>query len=147
MGPVRLDPSCSLKPGYPSHCKVTMPCGDLKVSVCTPVIYASADFDRIQTDPPATAIIELGSRFCAQQLQSSTTSCLLRQCCSVNKLCISDLLHCGNDPRVHWCGVCSEGFLPTMQVQPSQLPMIVGSGRVAIRRALFSCAGRSPSIN
>jgi len=28
--------------------------------------------------------------------------------------------------------------LPTMKAQPSQLPKIVGSGRVTTRRALFS---------
>jgi hypothetical protein len=38
------------------------------------------------------------------------------------------------------------GFLPTMMLQLSQLPMIVGSGRVAIRRALFSCLRRLNSI-
>jgi hypothetical protein len=45
---------------------------------------------------------------------------------------------------VFWLYV--SGFLPTMTSQPSQLPMIVGSGRVAIRRALFSCLRRFNSI-
>jgi hypothetical protein len=35
----------------------------------------------------------------------------------------------------------SRGFLPTMRLQPSQLPKIVGSGRVTSRRALFCCSG------
>jgi len=37
------------------------------------------------------------------------------------------------------CGLYEPGFLPTMKFQLSQLPMIVGSGRVTSRRALFSC--------
>lgn len=64
----------------------------------------------------------------------------------VDNLCVNDLLHSGNDPSMRWLQPSVLGFLPTMRVQPSQLPMIVGSGRVAIRRALFSCARRFPSI-
>lgn len=59
---------------------------------------------------------------------------------TVNKLCIKSLLHLGNSPQMQWLGLSRAGFLPTMKIQLSQLPMIVGSGRVAIRRALFSCA-------
>jgi hypothetical protein len=65
---------------------------------------------------------------------------------AVNKLCVSFLLQRGNDPRMRWSGLFGMAFLPTMKLQPSQLPMIVGSGRVAIRRALFSCARLSHPI-
>lgn len=58
----------------------------------------------------------------------------------VGNVCISILLQRGNDPHMRWSGLFGMAFLPTMKLQPSQLPMIVGSGRVAIRRALFSCA-------
>jgi len=58
----------------------------------------------------------------------------------VNKLCIEFLLlRCNNAWRL-FDGLCFLGFLPTMNFQLSQLPMIVGSGRVKIRRALFSCS-------
>jgi hypothetical protein len=49
------------------------------------------------------------------------------------------LLLGGNDLSDADQGLHVNGFLPTMKLQPSQLPMIVGSGRVVIRRALFSC--------
>jgi hypothetical protein len=56
----------------------------------------------------------------------------------VNKLCIEFLLlRCNNSFRL-FDGLRFFGFLPTMNFQLSQLPMIVGSGRVKIRRALFS---------
>ena len=57
----------------------------------------------------------------------------------VNKLCIKFLLHLGNFHWVQFNGLFWMAFLPTIKLQLSQLPMIVGSGRVAIRRALFSC--------
>jgi hypothetical protein len=47
------------------------------------------------------------------------------------------LLHC-NAPVVRVCGLSQTAFLPTMKLQLSQLPKIVGSGRVRFRRALFS---------
>jgi hypothetical protein len=37
----------------------------------------------------------------------------------------------GNDPLTRWFGLSEQAFLPTMRLQPSQLPKIVGSGRVA----------------
>jgi hypothetical protein len=43
-----------------------------------------------------------------------------------------------NDCNMTVLGLYAMGFLPTMKLQLSQLPMIVGSGRVIIRRALFS---------
>jgi hypothetical protein len=39
--------------------------------------------------------------------------------------------------------MCVLSFLPTMKFQLLQLPLLVGSGRVSGRRALFSCL--SPS--
>ena len=65
---------------------------------------------------------------------------------TVDKLLINFLLHPGHSPRMHADGLFPAGFLPTMKLQLSQLPMIVGSGRVAIRRALFSCVLRFNSI-
>ena len=56
---------------------------------------------------------------------------------AVHKLCIKSLLHHGNFPQIPEGGLFQLAFLPTMKLQPSQLPMIVGSGRVATRRALF----------
>lgn len=66
--------------------------------------------------------------------------------CLVYKLLIKLLLHPGNSPQMQSDGLFPLGFLPTMKLQLSQLPMIVGSGRVAIRRALFSCVLRFNSI-
>ncbi|NBY69428.1 MAG: hypothetical protein EBQ58_11595 [Betaproteobacteria bacterium] len=57
----------------------------------------------------------------------------------VNKLLISFLLQACNDLQRDILGLYVSGFLPTMKSQLSQLPLIVGSGRVLIRRALFSC--------
>jgi len=57
----------------------------------------------------------------------------------VNKLCISFVLQACNDLHRLVLGLYELGFLPTMKSQLSQLPLIVGSGRVLIRRALFSC--------
>lgn len=65
---------------------------------------------------------------------------------TVYKLLIRSLLHPGNSPWMQSDGLFTAGFLPTMKLQLSQLPMIVGSGRVAIRRALFSCVLRFNSI-
>eukprot|EP01041_Mallomonas_annulata_P016228 gene16228-34012_t len=62
---------------------------------------------------------------------------------TVNKLCIKSLLQTGNSPSVQSGGLFQAAFLPTMKLQLSQLPMIVGSGRVATRRALFSCGNFS----
>jgi hypothetical protein len=39
-------------------------------------------------------------------------------------------------------GLCEWAILPTMKSQLSQLPLIVGSGRVTTRRALFSFPDR-----
>jgi hypothetical protein len=47
------------------------------------------------------------------------------------------LLH-RNDLLRQFLGLCERGNLPTMKSQLSQLPLIVGSGRVTTRRALFS---------
>ncbi len=55
----------------------------------------------------------------------------------VDKLLIKMLLLVGNDLPYATKGLHANGFLPTMKLQPSQLPMIVGSGRVVTRRALF----------
>ena len=57
----------------------------------------------------------------------------------MNKLLISFLLQACNDLQSDVLGLYVSGFLPTMKSQLSQLPLIVGSGRVLIRRALFSC--------
>lgn len=57
----------------------------------------------------------------------------------VNKLCIEFLLLACNFAGVFILGLYAGRFLPTMKLQLSQLPKIVGSGRVNIRRALFSC--------
>ena len=57
----------------------------------------------------------------------------------VDKLCIKYLLLRHNSHALPFWGLFSPCFFPTMKFQPSQLPMIVGSGRVVIRRALFSC--------
>jgi hypothetical protein len=54
-------------------------------------------------------------------------------------LLISFLLRACNDLQSGVLGVYVLGFMPTMKSQLSQLPLIVGSGRVLIRRALFSC--------
>jgi hypothetical protein len=56
----------------------------------------------------------------------------------VNKLCIKILLLRRNDSFQALPKLCIKAFLPTMNFQPSQLPMIVGSGRAVTRRALFS---------
>jgi hypothetical protein len=52
---------------------------------------------------------------------------------------ISFLLRACNDLQSGVLGVYVLGLMPTMKSQLSQLPLIVGSGRVLIRRALFSC--------
>jgi hypothetical protein len=52
------------------------------------------------------------------------------------------MLHSSNDLMNPILGLCEWANLPTMKSQPSQLPLIVGSGRVAIRRALFSFPDR-----
>jgi hypothetical protein len=49
------------------------------------------------------------------------------------------MLRSSNDPFEAFLGLYGWGNLPTMKSQLSQLPLIVGSGRVLIRRALFSC--------
>jgi hypothetical protein len=49
-------------------------------------------------------------------------------------------------PQMHSDPLALAPFLPTIKLQLSQLPMIVGLGRVAIRRALFSCAHYFNSI-
>jgi len=56
----------------------------------------------------------------------------------VDKLWINCLLWPCNACMVLVCGLCWFAFLPTMKLQLSQLPKIVGSGRVRHRRALFS---------
>lgn len=56
----------------------------------------------------------------------------------VDKLCIKILLLVCNSPRGPWDRLYGGGNLPTMKLQLSQLPLIVGSGRVVTRRALFS---------
>jgi hypothetical protein len=48
------------------------------------------------------------------------------------------MLHSRNDLPNPPAGLCEWANLPTMKSQLSQLPLIVGSGRVATRRALFS---------
>ena len=48
------------------------------------------------------------------------------------------MLHGSNDLPNVFLGLCAWANLPTMKSQLSQLPMIVGSGRVTTRRALFS---------
>ena len=78
------------------------------------------------------------------QLTHKLSSVVLVQ--TVYKLCIKFLLHPGNFPWMPRGGLFQAAFLPTMKLQLSQLPMIVGSGRVAIRRALFSCVLRFNSI-
>jgi hypothetical protein len=65
---------------------------------------------------------------------------------TVYNLCIKSLLQCGNFAEMVLDRLPLSPFLPTMKLQLSQLPMIVGSGRVAIRRALFSCAPHFNSI-
>lgn len=65
---------------------------------------------------------------------------------TVHNLCIKSLLQCGNFAEMVLDRLPLPPFLPTMKLQLSQLPMIVGSGRVAIRRALFSCAPHFNSI-
>src|SRR3989344_8189859 len=65
---------------------------------------------------------------------------------TVYKLLIRSLLHPGNSPWMQSDGLFTAGFLPTMKLQLSQLPMIVGSGGGAIPRALFSCVLRFNSI-
>ena len=47
------------------------------------------------------------------------------------------LLQACNDKGERFLGLCTAGFLPTMKFQLSQLPQIVGSGRVTTRRAFF----------
>ncbi len=56
----------------------------------------------------------------------------------VVKLCITCLLLPRNFPFLMIFPLYAAPFLPTMKLQLSQLPKIVGSGRVNIRRALFS---------
>jgi hypothetical protein len=56
----------------------------------------------------------------------------------VDKLLTKSVLHCSNDLPNAFLGLCERVNLPTMKTQLSQLPMIVGSGRVNTRRALFS---------
>jgi hypothetical protein len=56
----------------------------------------------------------------------------------VDKLLIIFLLHDRNDLLNPILGLCERTNLPTMKSQLSQLPLIVGSGRVNTRRALFS---------
>ena len=51
---------------------------------------------------------------------------------SVNKLLIKFSLQAGNAWVAPLAGLSRKPFLPTMKSQLSQLPMIVGSGRVAI---------------
>jgi hypothetical protein len=60
----------------------------------------------------------------------------------VDKLLISFMLHSSNDLPDPKPGLCDWANLPTMKSQLSQLPLIVGSGRVATRRALFSFPDR-----
>jgi hypothetical protein len=48
------------------------------------------------------------------------------------------MLHSSNDLPNPILGLCAWADLPTMKSQLSQLPLIVGSGRVITRRALFS---------
>ena len=57
----------------------------------------------------------------------------------VDNLCIICMLRCRNDPFKPLFALYVWTNLPTMKSQLSQLPLIVGLGRVAIRRALFSC--------
>ncbi len=57
----------------------------------------------------------------------------------VDNLCIICMLRRRNDPVCRFFALYVWTNLPTMKSQLSQLPLIVGSGRVAIRRALFSC--------
>jgi hypothetical protein len=57
----------------------------------------------------------------------------------VDNLCIICMLRRRNDPVCPFFALYVWTNLPTMKSQLSQLPLIVGSGRVAIRRALFSC--------
>jgi hypothetical protein len=52
------------------------------------------------------------------------------------------MLHCSNDLPNALLGLCGWANLPTMKFQLSQLPMMVGSGRVTSRRALFSFSDR-----
>src|SRR6476620_10495500 len=57
----------------------------------------------------------------------------------VDKLFTSRMLLTCNDPfRAPAC-LYAPPFLPTMKFQLLQLPLLVGSGRVSRRRALFSC--------
>jgi len=48
----------------------------------------------------------------------------------VNNMCIKSLLQPRNDPNMGSAEVYEWAFLPTMKLQLSQLPLIVGSGRV-----------------
>jgi hypothetical protein len=48
------------------------------------------------------------------------------------------MLRSCNDLLCRWLGLCERTNLPTMQFQLSQLPLMVGSGRVNTGRALFS---------
>lgn len=48
----------------------------------------------------------------------------------VNNMCIKLLLQSCNDHSVGVAEVYEWAFLPTMKLQLSQLPLIVGSGRV-----------------
>jgi hypothetical protein len=54
-----------------------------------------------------------------------------------NKLCISYLLLRCNNAWQLFDDLCVFGFLPTMNHQLSQLPMIVGSGRVKFDAPFF----------
>jgi hypothetical protein len=55
------------------------------------------------------------------------------------------LLDC-NGFKLKVSGLYAHAFLPTMKFQLSQLPMIVGSGRVTSRRALFSWPHHSVAV-
>jgi len=52
------------------------------------------------------------------------------------------MLRARNEAWVVLRPLCNSGFLPTMNSQLMQLPLLVGSGRVSRWRALFSW--RSP---
>ena len=61
----------------------------------------------------------------------------------VDKLFITSMLLTCNDPSWPHLRMYVLPFLPTMKFQLLQLPLLVGSGRVSRRRALFSCLSRS----
>src|SRR5882672_5947242 len=58
---------------------------------------------------------------------------------AVDKLFISTMLLTCNDRSRAPARLYAPPFLPTMKFQLLQLPLLVGSGRVSCRRALFSC--------